>query len=246
MGQGARACPGIDVPAPPCQSVLMTRPETSPLIFDRPVTLVGAGHLSREILDEALALAPELVAADRGADLLANFGLMPGTVIGDMDSISDPARWERMARLVRLREQETTDFEKCLYATEAPFYIAAGFTGGRVDHSLSVLHALLAREEKRVVLIGEEDAVTLLPPGEVVGLDLPAGARVSIFPLGPTRGIHSRGLTWPVEGLDMAPGRLIGTSNKASGGRIELGFDRPGAVLIIGREHLPALVKTLG
>src|SRR5690625_279741 len=224
----------------------MAGKHTSSVIFRRPVTLVGAGVLTRAVLDEALALAPELVAADRGADRLEELGLMPGTIIGDMDSISNRDRWEKMSRLVRLPEQETTDFEKCLYATEAPFYIAAGFTGGRVDHSLSVLHALLAREEKRVVLIGEEDAVTLLPSGKVVGLDLPAGARVSIFPLRPTRGIHSQGLTWPVEGLDMAPGRLIGTSNKASGGRVELGFDRPGAVLIIGREHLPALVKTFG
>src|SRR5690625_4923492 len=245
MGQGAWACPGIDAPAPPCQSALMKDPKASPLIFDRPVTLVGAGHLSREILDEALALAPELVAADRGADLLANLGLMPGTVIGDMDSISDPDRWEQMARLVRLREQETTDFEKCLYATEAPFYIGAGFTGGRVDHSLSVLHALLARQGKQVVLLGEDDAITLLPPGKVVGLDLPAGARVSIFPLLPLTGIHSRGLIWPIKGLDMAPGERIGTSHVSSGERVELGFDQPGAVLIVEREHLPVLVQTL-
>lgn len=236
---------GIDGQAMPGQSVLMADEQQSAVIFERPVTLVGAGALTRQILDEALALAPELVAADRGADLLAELGLMPGTVIGDMDSISDPDRWERMARLVRLREQETTDFEKCLYATEAPFYIAAGFTGGRVDHSLSVLHALLARPEKRVVLLGEEDAITLLPAGDVVGLELPASARVSIFPLLPTTGIHSQGLTWPIDGMEMAPGQRIGTSNIASGGRVELGFDRPGAVLIVGREHLPAVAQTL-
>src|SRR5690625_1381476 len=182
-GQGKAIGAGIDGYGLPGQAMQMAGEQTSSVIFRRPVTLVGAGVLTRAVLDEALALAPELVAADRGADMLAELGLMPGTIIGDMDSISNRDRWEKMSRLVRLPEQETTDFEKCLYATEAPFYIAAGFTGGRVDHSLSVLHALLAREEKRVVLIGEEDAVTLLPPGEVVGLDLPAGARAWDCPL---------------------------------------------------------------
>lgn len=216
-----------------------------PLIFDRPVTLVGAGTLTRAVLDEALALAPELVAADSGADLLAEMGLMPGVVIGDLDSISDRKRWERMARLVQLREQETTDFEKCLYATKAPFYIAAGFTGGRADHSLSVLHALLARQEKRVALISETDAITLLPPEKIIALDLPAGARVSVFPLLPVKGIHSRGLVWSLQGLEMAPGQRIGTSNIASGGPVEIGFDKPGAVLIIERAHLGSLVQVL-
>lgn len=222
----------------------MAGEQASLVIFRRPVTLVGAGVLTRAILDEALALAPELVAADGGADLLAEFGMVPRTVIGDMDSISDPDRWEKMARLVRLREQETTDFEKCLYATDAPFYIGAGFTGGRVDHSLSVLHALLAQPHKQVVLLGEDDAITLLPPGEIVSLDLPAGARVSLFPLLPTTGIHSKGLIWPIKGLDMAPGQRIGTSNVSSGGRVEIGFDRPGAFLIVERKHLPVLVQT--
>ncbi|HLS18966.1 MAG TPA: thiamine diphosphokinase [Paracoccaceae bacterium] len=243
-GQGNAIGAGIDGYGLPGQAMQMAGEQTSSVIFRRPVTLVGAGVLTRAVLDEALALAPELVAADRGADMLAELGLMPGTVVGDMDSISDPDRWAKMARLVRIREQETTDFEKCLYATEAPFYIAAGFTGGRVDHSLSVLHGLLAREGKQVVLLGEDDAITLLPPGEIVGLDLPAGARLSVFPLLPTTGIHSKGLIWPIKGLDMAPGQRIGTSNVTSGGRVELGFDRPGAVLIIEREHLSALVRT--
>ena len=217
--------------------------EALPLVFHRPVTLVGAGALTRGMLDEALALAPDLVAADSGADRLAAWGLAPAAVVGDMDSVADPDRWRAASRFLHLPEQETTDFEKCLYATKSPFYIATGFTGPRVDHLLSVLHAMLARPEKRLVLLGEADAIALLPPGRVVGIDLTPGARVSLFPLLPVRGMHSRGLTWPVEGMEMAPGGRIGTSNVATAARVEVGFNAPGAAIIVERRHLSALVR---
>lgn len=220
--------------------------EALPLVFRRPVTLVGGGPLTRSVLDEALALAPELVAADSGADRLSKWGLAPAAVIGDMDSIASLGRWSGgAARIVALAEQETTDFEKCLYATESPFYLGVGFTGGRVDHLLAVLHGLMARPDKRVVLLGESDAMALLPKGQVVALDVAPGSRVSIYPLAPVTGIHSRGLTWSVDGLRMAAGARIGTSNLASDARVELGFDGSGAVLIVERRHLEALLRAV-
>lgn len=219
--------------------------ETLPLVFRRPVTLVGGGVLTRAMLDEALALAPELVAADGAADRLAGWGVSPAAVIGDMDSIADPERWRAMAQVVRLTEQESTDFEKCLYATEAPFYLGTGFTGGRVDHLLAVFSTMLARPEKRVVLLGEADAIALAPAGRVLGIDLAAGARISVLPLAPVTGSHSRGLAWSVENLAMAPGMRTSSSNIATASRVELGFDAPGALVIVERRHLAALVRAL-
>ncbi len=109
-----------------------------PLRFETAVTLVGAGALDRAMVEAAHRLAPVLIAADSGADRLAEMRLSPRAVIGDMDSIADPERWRAgPAAFVHLAEQETTDFEKCLYATEAPFYLAVGFTGRRIDRSAS-------------------------------------------------------------------------------------------------------------
>jgi thiamine pyrophosphokinase len=218
----------------------------TPLIFQRPVTLVGGGALDRAMLDEARALAPELVAADSGADRLAEWRLAPAAVIGDMDSIAEPERWRAgPTRFLRLAEQQTTDFEKCLYATRAPFYVGVGFTGGRLDHTLAVLHAMLARPEKTVVLVGEAEAMALVPPGRVLGLALRPGARVSLYPLGPVAGTRSHGLRWPVDGLTMAAGTRIGTSNQATAARVEIAFDGPGAVLMLERRHLGALVRAV-
>ncbi len=218
-----------------------------PLRFETAVTLVGAGALDAGAIEAARRLAPALIAADGAAERLEVMRLTPQAVIGDMDSLAEPGRWRNgPAAFVHLAEQETTDFEKCLYATEAPLYLAVGFTGARLDHTLAVLHALLAYPAKRVVLVGEAEVSALVRPGEVMRLRVRPGMRVSIHPLLPVTGIHSRGLTWPVDGLALAPGTRIGTSNTASQPVIEVGFDGPGALVMLEREALGALAAAVG
>ena len=217
-----------------------------PLRFDTAVTLVGSGEVAPEALEAARRHAPVLVAADGGADRLAALRLTPRAVIGDMDSISEPERWRAgPAAFLHLAEQETTDFEKCLYATEAPLYLAVGFTGGRIDHTLAVFHAMLRHADKRVVVIGTEEVMALAPPGETLRLHLEPGARVSVHPLAPVRGVHSRGLAWPIEGLELAPGRRTGTSNEATAPVVELGFAGGGALVMLERGALDTLVAAL-
>ena len=197
-----------------------------PLRFETAVTLVGGGALDPEMVAAARRFAPILIAADSGADRLAEMRLTPRAVIGDMDSLADPAHWRASpAAFIHLAEQETTDFEKCLYATEAPLYLGVGFTGRRVDHTLAVFHALLRYPSKRIVLIGEHEVSALAPPGATLRLTLRPGARVSIYPLLPLTATRSRGLVWPIDGLEMAPGRRIGTSNEASQPVVEIAFD---------------------
>ena len=164
-----------------------------------------------------------------------------------MDSIADPERWRAgPATFVHLAEQETTDFEKCLYATEAPLYLAVGFTGRRIDHTLAVFHTLLRYQEKRIVLIGEHEVSALAPPGAALRLGVTPGARVSIYPLLPVTATHSRGLVWPIDGLAMAPGQRIGTSNEASQPVIEIAFDGPGALVMLEADALGSLIGAIG
>ncbi|MEM1344566.1 MAG: thiamine diphosphokinase [Pseudomonadota bacterium] len=217
-----------------------------PVAYGNAVTLVGAAPFHAGALAAARAIAPVLVAADGGADTLAARGVLPDLVVGDLDSLADPALWRSgPSRLLPIAEQDTTDFEKCLYATRAPFYLATGFTGGRLDHTLAVLHALLRYPDKTVIVLGEDDALALMPPGQRVSLALGEGARVSFFPLLPSRGTHARGLKWSVEGLDLAPGSAIATSNRAEAALVEAAFDRPGVFVLLERAALPALVEAL-
>lgn len=213
-----------------------------------PVTLVGAGPVAAADLAAALALAPEAVAADGGAAHALSGGARFRAVIGDLDSLAgrgvDAAALRAAGVPVhRVAEQDTTDLEKCLRAVAAPLVIGVGFLGGRLDHELAALSALLRFAPQPVVLVGRGELCLALT-GEFA-LPLPAGTRVSVFPLRPVTGTVSRGLRWSVEGLTLAAGARVGTSNEALGGEVRLGFDRPGALLILPDRMLPEVVARL-
>lgn len=222
----------------------MNKPAGPPLFAtEQGVTLVAAGPVGRAALDAALALAPVLVAADGGADRALRLGREPVAVIGDLDSLSAAARARLAGRLHPLDEQETTDFDKALRSVAAPFVIALGVLGGRVDHELAALATLAAQPERPVVALGARDAVFAAPPR--LRLDLAAGDRLSLFPLAPVTGT-SQGLYWPIAGLAFAPLTRIGTSNRVTSGPVELTFSGPGMLVALPRARLAAVLRGLG
>ncbi len=208
---------------------------------DGGVTLAGGAPFSRALLEESLSHAPRIVAADAGADRLLRLGVQPEAVIGDFDSISRAARTALAGRLHPISEQETTDFDKALRSVDAPFTIGLGFTGARLDHGLAVLNALARHPERRCLILGARDVTFLAPPR--LDLDLPAGTRLSLFPLGPVTG-ESRGLNWPIGGIDFAPGARIGTSNRVTG-PVSLDFDAPAMLVILPRRALGRALDAL-
>lgn len=197
-----------------------------------PVTLVGGGPVDAGQLALALTLAPAAVAADGGGDLPLPGGRDYAAVIGDLDSIRDVAALRARGVPVHLvADQDTTDLEKCLAAVEAPLILGLGFLGGRLDHELAAMTALTRHPKRPVILLGGGDLCFLCPVDFT--LDPPEGTRVSLYPMRPVRGVVSEGLRWSVAGLAMAPDGRIGTSNVALGGRLRLGFDRPGVLVIL-------------
>jgi thiamine pyrophosphokinase len=209
-----------------------------------PVALVGGGPVDAAALEAVLALAPEAVAADGGGDVALPGGRRFGAVIGDMDSLSGADRLRAEGVPVHhLPEQETTDLEKCLYSVAAPLLLGVGFLGGRADHHLAAMNALVKYAHRAVVLVGAEDVCFLCPP--VLALDLPARTRVSLFPMAPARGVVSEGLRWSVEGLALSPGGRTGISNEALGGRLRVGFDARVVLAILPIGLLPDVAGLL-
>jgi thiamine pyrophosphokinase len=185
-----------------------------------------------------------VVAADGGARVPLPPGTRLAAVIGDMDSLADPEALRAAGVAVhRLAEQETTDLEKCLYSVDAPLLVGVGFLGGRIDHTLAALNALVRHRARPVVLLGASDVCFLCPPR--LALDLPAGARVSFFPLAPAVGRFSEGLVWSVDGLALAPDGRVGTSNRALGGPVRVGFDAPAVIAILPEAFLGQVVAAL-
>jgi thiamine pyrophosphokinase len=208
----------------------------------RPVTLLGAGELKAARLREALRLAPVLVAADGGANVAMRMGLVPDAVIGDLDSIRpDIVAKLSPDRIIGVAEQETTDFEKCLLRTEAPYRLGLGFTGARADHALAVCNALVRHPDRTCVILSETDVTFVAPPH--LALPLSAGTRVSLFPMGPVEAT-SRGLRWPVDGIAFAPDGPIGTSNEATG-PVTLTTSAPRMLVILPRQWLRVVIAAL-
>lgn len=211
--------------------------------FDGAVTLIGGGQVTSASLARALAHAPRLVAADGGADAALALGVVPDLAVGDFDSISADARSALGPdRLIYDADQDTTDFDKALAALDAPLVLAVGFSGARLDHTLAAMSTLARHPHRRVVLDTGHDLCLLCPPR--LELDLPAGGRVSLFPLR-DMACASDGLVWPTDGLRLAPDGRIGTSNAARGGRVALEPSGPGMLVLLGVDTLAGLLAAL-
>ena len=189
--------------------------------YPGPVLLVGAAPVPMPPLFAELAQRLPVIAADGGVHAVLKSGWAPDLVIGDMDSSGDlPADMRRL----HLTGQDDTDFEKCLKRITAPLIIGFGFLDARLDHTLAAIHALAAVPHNApILLVGATDMLLRLR-GDIT-FPATVGERVSIWPLGTQRFQRSRGLRWSLDGLEMAPGQLVGTSNVAIGGEVEIVAD---------------------
>ena len=208
----------------------------------QPMTLIGGADVDNQGLKRALALAPTLVAADGGADAALIEGLMPDAVIGDFDSLSESARQcIPEERQHRISDQDSTDLDKCLGNIQAPLIIGVGFSGARQDHQLAAYNSMVRHPAQRCILLGSDEIVFLCPPS--LRLDLPAGTRLSLFPMGAVEGV-SDGLQWPIAGLNFAPDGRVGTSNQTTG-PVHLSLTAPKMLVILPDQVLEVAVAAL-
>ncbi len=193
------------------------------------VTLVGGGPVAAKQLDLAVKLAPMVIAADSGINRAHAHNQMVHHVIGDMDSV-DLLPIGDEPEIHPISEQMSTDLDKCLYSTNAPFYLGVGFLGGRLDHQMAACHSLLKATDKNVMLLGERDICFLAP--QKLEMTLPVGTRLSLFPMAEVTG-KSIGLKWPINKYRFAPDVMIGTSNEVTKENIRLEFDQRKMLLIL-------------
>lgn len=218
-------------------------PADAPILaFDGPIAIVGGGAVDPGLLRSLAEHGVELVGADGGGDAIGDAGLVPAAIIGDLDSLGDRAAWAERTQVIHIPEQVTTDFQKALYSTSAPVTLAVGMTGKRLDHTLAALSAVLQFAPERRLLVVDEVDVALAVVG-AVAFEAAARERISIHPLLPISFVRSTGLYYPVDGLTLEPGGLLGTSNEGTGGRVEIvPADETPWLLILGKARLWDLV----
>lgn len=214
--------------------------------LDHTVLLLGDGPVDPHQLHRAHSLAPRVIAADGGARHALQHNLPLTEIIGDLDSLTNYQLWRNSGtRITEVKEQNSTDFEKCLNRVPAATYIGLGFLGRRLDHSLACLRSLAAFPHKRIVLIGEDD-ITFLCPKDF-SMNLAEDTRVSLFPIAPVTGTDCDGLRWSITGLSFDPRGQIGTSNQALGGPVNIGLsDAASMLMILPLTELEAAISALG
>ncbi len=213
--------------------------------FDQPITIIGGGEFVPHIFEYSLQIGKELIAVDGGLNHLIPRRHFPQWILGDLDSATDVRSWVQAGAKVKLLlEQNSTDFEKCLYSIEAPLYLANGFLGHRIDHTLASCSTLVRRKEKNIILLGKRDIIIHI--NKKMSLKLEIGTRLSLFPFKKVRGVQSFGLKYSIEGLVFAPGSVIGTSNEVTDVSVEMNFDDAGMLLILPIESLSKVLESYG
>lgn len=192
--------------------------------FAGPILVVGGGAVDPGLIADLSPMMTGFVGADRGGDILTAAGVVPDIVVGDMDSVADPTAFGAKTRVLTIAEQDTTDFEKCLYCTRAPVTVAVGMTGGRFDHTLAALHAVKRFAPWRRIILLDASDLALGVSGSITAA-VGAGARVSVYPLGRTAFAGSTGLLYPLDGLVLEQGERIGTSNRATADTVTIAVE---------------------
>ncbi len=168
-------------------------------------------------------LAPDtlVAAADGGARHATAAGLIPHTVIGDMDSLTpSECAWLEAAGTCLLRfppEKNETDLELALQwaaRQNAAEIVILGALGGRPDQELANLMLLTLPEltERRVLIVAPPWEIQLLRGGTTTLISGTPGDLLSLVPLGgAARDISTTGLAYPLthETLSLGPARGI-------------------------------------
>jgi len=182
---------------------------------------------------EALAAADVLVACDGALASARSLGREPDFVVGDGDSLAPADRDSLGDRFVSDAEQDTNDlckafrFVRALQRPDGELSIVLlGTTGRREDHALAnIFHLLDFTEEVPDTTILTDSGTFVAVRGERTFTCRPGDA-VSVFAPIPGTHVASRGLVWPLDGVDLAQ-LWRGTLNRTECGSFTLRTNHP-------------------
>ena len=181
------------------------------------------------------------ICADGGANAAAARNVAPHVIIGDLDSVRDSTlkKFDK-SRILRVRDQESTDLEKALafaVAQRCGFIVLLGTTGGRIDHELGNLSALVKYSRKAKITCIDKNG-TLIPLAGKFSAVLPVGATISLLPLTSCEGITTMGLRWNLKNETLKFGLREGTSNIVETSPITIRHRKGDLVLFVAGKWL--------
>jgi len=199
--------------------------------------IVQPGHA----VDDAIACADMMIAADSGAATALRYGCIPAYIVGDLDSLDmqvlAEAREQGSLVIPARAEKDETDSELAVLvalehgATEISLLGALG--GSRFDHALANVLLLAGFETLPIRIIdGESTCWLLRGPGKTI-IEGQQGDILSLLPLtGDAEGVATTGLYYPLRHETLSFGRPRGVSNVLTSERVEVTLER-GMLLVV-------------
>jgi len=175
-------------------------------------------------LDRVAELAAEVavvIGVDGGASACLRAGVVPGVVVGDLDSLSaDDQRALRAAGsrfLTFPADKDLTDLDLALvHASEQGVerVIVTGCTSGRLDHTLAAVGALARAAHLRPHLAELDLEGWILAADHANRIELSvAGSTFSVVGLLDEAIVSVRGAKWPLNRATLRPLGSLGVSN---------------------------------
>lgn len=187
----------------------------------------GRPPAKQQIVEE-LRVASLFIAADGGAAIAHQFGLIADIIIGDMDSYESLK--EERGKTIIDPDQETNDLEKALHYAKSKYakiIVVFGATGKRLDHSLKNLSVLKQFDSQFDEIIFKDiysDIQLIQSPFKT---KVEPGTSISLFPLsGTVDGVTTKGLKYPLKNGVLQNGIQDGSSNEAIEEIVEIVFKK--------------------
>ncbi|MCL2106309.1 MAG: thiamine diphosphokinase [Oscillospiraceae bacterium] len=175
-----------------------------------------------------------VIAADGGCDTVRKWGLLPDFVVGDFDSMLQPAPSGVTCKKVPA-EKDDTDLALALREGLDRGYRRfelIGAAGGRPDHTFANMQLLVKAASLGAFAVMRQDGFSTAALTENGSLKLRGSGKVSVFSFGgQAKGVTLRGLKYPLVEAELTQDKPVGVSNEIVGGEAEISLEN-GVLLV--------------
>lgn len=207
--------------------------------YDAAICLNGA--LPARTVFEQIVHLP-FIAADGAADALLAMNIVPGYIVGDLDSVqAQTLRAARgIAEIISDGSQDTNDFEKSLVFAERMQWqrlLVVGMHGGDLEHTLNNWSVLM-RFGRRMQLCAFDAGRYAIPAYHSFGFTAAEGEVLSLIPQ-PLVRLSTTGLQWELTNEELSLGTREGARNVARTPKVDVNI-HAGSLLFFCDSRFPA------
>jgi thiamine pyrophosphokinase len=204
------------------------------------VIFAGGTLRPGKAVNDALACADLIIAADIGAQTALQLGLTPAIVVGDFDSLTlsrDALRSMGCQTIQVPAEKDETDselaIETAIQQGASRITLLGALGGQRFEHSVANVLLLADYDTIPIRIIDGPSVCWLLRGPGSTQIEGQAGDLLSLFPLaGDVHGVNTSNLYYLLRGETLRFGEPRGISNVLTGSLAEVSLEA-GTLLII-------------